>query len=96
MPDSSGFGDLHGSASSFPARSRRADQFHGQMYLDDDRRFRRGARSGFPEEYALPKLEVCSDTLTGTLHYAGQLVAMGTMAYKHQTAPGGVGSAGQR
>ncbi|MCX7160352.1 MAG: acetoacetate decarboxylase, partial [Proteobacteria bacterium] len=45
---------------------------------------------GFPKKYAHPKLEVCSDTLTGTLHYAGQLVAMGTMAYKHQVAPGGV------
>lgn len=31
-----------------------------------------------------PKLEVASDTLTGTLHYAGQPVAIASMAYKHE------------
>ena len=30
-----------------------------------------------------------SDTLTGTLHYAGEVVAMGTMTYKWQESPGG-------
>ena len=30
-------------------------------------------------------IEVAVDTLTGTLHYSGQLVAMGTMAYKHES-----------
>jgi acetoacetate decarboxylase len=29
-------------------------------------------------------LGIVSDTLTGTLEYAGQLVAMGTMGYKHK------------
>src|SRR5215211_5477459 len=38
---------------------------------------------GFPKKHAEPKLEIATDTLTGTLHYAGQLVAMGTMTYKH-------------
>jgi acetoacetate decarboxylase len=28
------------------------------------------------------------DTLTGTLSYAGQLVAMGTMGYKHESMAG--------
>ena len=28
------------------------------------------------------------DTLTGTLEYAGQLVAMGTMGYKHESMAG--------
>ena len=35
-----------------------------------------------------PKLEVVKDTLTGTLEYAGQLVAMGTMGYKHEAMAG--------
>ncbi|HTP81488.1 MAG TPA: acetoacetate decarboxylase, partial [Alphaproteobacteria bacterium] len=39
---------------------------------------------GFPKKYAHPKLEIASDTLTGTLKYSGQTVAMGTMAYKHE------------
>ena len=47
------------------------------------------ARSGaFPKKYAHPKLEVVKDTLTGTLEYAGQLVAMGTMGYKHEAMAG--------
>ena len=33
---------------------------------------------------ANPKLEVASDTLTGTLDYAGQRVATATMVYKHE------------
>src|SRR6201996_54045 len=43
---------------------------------------------GFPKKYAHPKLEVVKDTLTGTLEYAGQLVAMGTMGYKHEAMAG--------
>ena len=39
---------------------------------------------GFPKKYAHPKLEIVKDTLTGTLSYANQLVAMGTMGYKHK------------
>ena len=43
---------------------------------------------GFPKKYAHPKLEFVKDTLTGTLEYAGQLVAMGTMGYKHESMAG--------
>src|SRR5262249_53795540 len=43
---------------------------------------------GFPKKYAHPKLEIVKDTLTGTLEYAGQLVAMGTMGYKHESMAG--------
>ena len=32
--------------------------------------------------------EIVKDTLTGTLEYAGQLVAMGTMGYKHESTAG--------
>ncbi len=53
------------------------------------RRSRRGARSGaFPRSTRHPKLEIVKDTLTGTLEYAGQLVAMGTMGYKHESMAG--------
>jgi acetoacetate decarboxylase len=33
-------------------------------------------------------LEIVKDTLTGTLAYGGQLVAMGTMGYKHENMAG--------
>lgn len=43
---------------------------------------------GFPKKYAHPKLEIVKETLTGTLEYGGQLVAMGTMGYKHESMAG--------
>ena len=59
------------------------------MYLDDDPPIAAGREIwGFPKKYAHPKLEVVKDTLTGTLEYAGQLVAMGTMGYKHESMAG--------
>jgi acetoacetate decarboxylase len=55
------------------------------MYLNDDPPIAAGREIwGFPKKYAEPKLEIATDTLTGTLHYAGQLCAVGTMAYKHE------------
>ena len=39
---------------------------------------------GFQRKLVSPKLEVVHDTLTGTLHYADTLVAVGTMNYKHE------------
>jgi acetoacetate decarboxylase len=59
------------------------------MYLDDDPPIAAGREIwGFPKKYAHPKLEIVKDTLTGTLEYAGQLVAMGTMGYKHESMAG--------
>ncbi len=59
------------------------------MYLDDDPPISAGREIwGFPKKYAHPKLEIVKDTLTGTLSYAGQLVAMGTMGYKHESMAG--------
>ena len=61
-----------------------ACNFVSQMYLDDDPPIAAGREIwGFPKKYAHPTLKVMGDTLTGTLSYAGQQVAMGTMAYKH-------------
>ncbi|BAT60833.1 putative acetoacetate decarboxylase [Variibacter gotjawalensis] len=85
MPDSSGFGGYTESGTVIPCRFNGEDvNFVHQMYLDDDPPIAAGREIwGFPKKYAEPKLELVHDTLTGTLVYAGQQVAMGTMGYKH-------------
>lgn len=95
MPDSSGFGSYTESGLVIPARFRGEDvSFVSQMYLDDDPPIAAGREIwGFPKKYAHPKLEIAKDTLTGTLRYAGELVAMGTMAYKHEAMAGGADAA---
>ena len=91
MPDSSGFGDYTESGIVIPCTfNGEPINYTAQMYLDDQPPIDGGREIwGFPKKYALPKLIVASDTLTGTLSYAGQTVAMGTMAYKWAEAPGG-------
>ena len=90
MPDSSGFGSYTESGLVIPCRYRGEEMnFVAQMYLDDDPPIVAGREIwGFPKKYAHPKLEIVKDTLTGTLEYSGQLVAMGTMAYKHESMAG--------
>ena len=90
MPDSSGFGSYTESGMVIPCRFGGEDvNFVAQMYLDDDPPISAGREIwGFPKKYAHPKLEIVKDTLTGTLEYAGQLVAMGTMGYKHESMAG--------
>jgi acetoacetate decarboxylase len=92
MPDSSGFGDYTESGIVIPCTFDGAPiNYTAQMYLDDEPPISAGREIwGFPKKYALPKLVTASDTLTGTLSYAGQTVAMGTMTYKWQESPGGV------
>jgi acetoacetate decarboxylase len=87
MPDSSGFGDYTESGVVIPCSYKgEACNFVAQMYLDDDPPIAAGREIwGFPKKYAHPKLEIFEDTLTGTLVYAGQSVAMGTMAYKYES-----------
>lgn len=91
MPDSSGFGDYTESGIVIPCTYKGEPiNYTAQMYLDDEPPISAGREIwGFPKKYAHPKLTVESDTLTGTLSYAGQTVAMGTMAYKWQESPGG-------
>src|SRR5947208_1930569 len=90
MPDSSGFGSYTESGVVIPCRLNDEDvNFVSQMYLDDDPPIVAGREIwGFPKKYAHPKMEIVKDTLTGTLEYAGQLVAMGTMGYKHESMAG--------
>ena len=87
MPDSSGFGDYTESGTVIPCEYKgQACNFTSQMYLDCEPPIAAGREIwGFPKKYALPKLTVASDTLTGTLKYAGETVAMGTMAYKPES-----------
>lgn len=86
MPDSSGFGDYTESGVVIPCTlNGKPCNFTAQMYLDDEPPIAAGREIwGFPKKHAEPKLEIAHDTLTGTLYYAGQMVAMGTMAYKHE------------
>jgi acetoacetate decarboxylase len=92
MPDSSGFGSYTESGVVIPCRLGGEEvNFVNQMYLDDDPPITAGREIwGFPKKYAHPKLDVVKDTLTGTLEYAGQLVAMGTMGYKHESMSGDI------
>jgi acetoacetate decarboxylase len=87
MPDSSGFGDYTESGVVIPCRYKgESINFTAQMYLDDDPPIVAGREIwGFPKKWAHPKMEVIEDTLNGTLHYANQLVAQGTMTYKHES-----------
>jgi len=90
MPDSTGFGSYTETGLVIPAKlGGEAVGFVSQMYLDDDPPIVAGREIwGFPKKYANPKLEIVKDTLTGTLEYAGQLVAMGSMGYKHESMAG--------
>lgn len=90
MPDSSGFGSYTECGLVIPCLfNGEPASFVSQMYLDDDPPIAAGREIwGFPKKYAHPALEIVKDTLTGTLEYAGQLVALGTMGYKHESMAG--------
>jgi len=86
MPDSSGFGDYTETGIVIPAKlDGQPVNFTSQMYLDIEPPISGGREIwGFPKKLANPVLEVAMDTLTGRLEYAGQPVAIATMAYKHE------------
>lgn len=87
MPDSSGFGSYTESGIVIPCllNGERVN-FPLMMFLDDEPPISGGREIwGFPKKFAEPKLEVIHDTLTGTIHYAGERVALATMTYKHET-----------
>jgi len=85
MPDSSGFGSYVESGSGILATyNGEPCNFSVQMYLNDEPPITAGREIwGFPKKWGEPRLKVMKDTLTGTLHYDGVTVAVGTMAYKH-------------
>ena len=85
MPDSSGFGDYTESGLVIPCLYKGEHvSFPLMMFLDDEPPISGGREIwGFPKKYGNPKLQVVHDTLTGTLHYNEQMIAMATMSYKH-------------
>jgi len=88
MPDSSGFGAYSESGCVIPCTfNAEPCNFIVAMYLNDEAPIAAGREIwGFPKKNADPKLEVVKDTLTGTLSYCGQSVAIGTMGYKHENS----------
>jgi acetoacetate decarboxylase len=90
MPDAWGFGAYQESGAGVHALWRNEPcNFSVQMYVDDEAPIAGGREIwGFPKKYGIPRLKVVKDTLTGTLHYDDQLVAMGTMQYKTRSLEG--------
>jgi len=84
MPDSSGFGAYGESGLVIPALLGGTPvNYTAMMFLDDEPPITAGREIwGFPKRWGQPRLRVATDTLTGTLAYAGERVAMGSMAYK--------------
>ena len=84
MPDSSGFGDYEESGTGILATYKGEPcNYSVQMYLDDEPPITAGREIwGFPKKYGIPKLSVIKDTVTGTLYYDEEKIAMGTMAFK--------------
>ncbi len=85
MPDSQGFGDYTESGLVIPAKFEGEEvNFVAEMFLDDLAPIVAGREIwGFPKEYAQVALKINKDTLTGTLSYAEERIATGTMMYKH-------------
>ncbi len=87
MPNSSGFGSYQESGVVIPCTFEGEPvNYTAQMYLNDEPPISAGREIwGFPKRWGQPRLWVETDTLTGTLEYAGQTVAVGTMGYKHES-----------
>jgi acetoacetate decarboxylase len=86
MPDSTGFGDYTETGIVIPCTYRgEAVNFTAQMYLYCEPPISGGREIwGFPKKLADVSLKVNRDTLAGRLEYAGQPVALASMAYKHE------------
>jgi len=86
MPDSSGFGSYYETGIVIPCTFQGEPvNYTAMMFLNDELPISAGREIwGFPKRWGSPRLEVRTDTLTGTLDYAGERVAMGTMTYKYE------------
>ncbi len=84
MPDSTGFGDYEESGCGISALYNGTPcNFSVMMYLDDEAPTTGGREIwGFPKKFGRPRLQTIHETLTGTLHYDEERVALGTMVYK--------------
>jgi acetoacetate decarboxylase len=85
MPDGEGFGSYSAAAQIIPCTLRGEQcNFVSQMYVDNTPPLAGGREIwGYPMKYGKAVLAVNADTLTGSLHYATQSIAVGTMVYKH-------------
>lgn len=86
MPDSSGFGSYQESGVVIPCLfDGERVNYTAMIFLNDEPPIRAGREIwGFPRRWGEPRLTVETDTLTGTMSYAGERVALGTMGYKHE------------
>jgi len=85
LPDGEGFGAYSAAAQIIPCTFKgEACNFVSQMYVDNTPPLAGGREIwGYPMKYGKAVLKVTGDTLTGTLDYATQRAATGTMVYKH-------------
>src|SRR3990167_1581818 len=85
MPDSSGFGNYQESGIVIPCTYKGEEiNYVGAMLLDCEPPIACGREIwGFPKKRANPKLVVEGDTLLGTVDYANQQIAFGTMSFKY-------------
>jgi acetoacetate decarboxylase len=85
LPDGEGFGAYSAAAQVIPCTFKgEACNFVSQMYVDNSPPLAGGREIwGYPMKYGKAALKVTGDTLTGTLHYAEERVASGTMVFKH-------------
>lgn len=85
LPDSVGFGAYAATAQIIPCRlDGERCNFVSQMYVDNSSPLAGGREIwGYPMKHGKAVLKVSGDTLVGTLHYAREHVATGTMVYKH-------------
>lgn len=86
MPDSTGFGCYEESGCGISALYNGIPCNFSLMMCLDDQSPTAGGREiwGFPKKYGLPRLRIIQETLTGTLHYDEERVALGTMVYKQK------------
>jgi len=87
LPDGEGFGAYSAAAQAIPCTfNGEKCSFLTQMYVDNCPPLAGGREIwGYPMKYGVAALETASDTLTGTLTYARQHIATGTMVYKHSS-----------
>ncbi|MEI8153428.1 MAG: acetoacetate decarboxylase [Hyphomicrobiales bacterium] len=85
LPDGEGFGAYSATAQVIPCTLKgEACNFVSQMYVDSSPPLAGGREIwGYPMKFGKASLKVNADTLTGSLHYATQSIATGTMVYKH-------------
>ena len=85
LPDGEGFGAYSAAAQIIPCTFKGEQcNFVSQMYVDNTPPLAGGREIwGYPMKYGKAVLKVEGDTLKGSLTYATQQVATGTMVYKH-------------